>query len=61
MRPAPFGAAAMEQHHVRVFGMDLVEPVPDGAMVVEFQTTGEGDLGPAGSSTSACRCGAWQR
>ena len=43
----------MQQHHVGVLGLHLVEAVPDGAMVVEFKTTGEGDLGPAGSSTSA--------
>ena len=27
---------------------DLVEPVPDRAMIVEVEAAGEGDLGPGG-------------
>ncbi len=38
-------AAAVEQHHAGMLGMNLVEPVPDGAMVVEVETAREGDLG----------------
>src|SRR5215813_4136729 len=38
-------AAAVEQHHAGMLGVDLVEPVPDGAVVVEVETAREGDLG----------------
>jgi hypothetical protein len=38
-------AAAVQQHHAGMLGVDLVEPVPDGAMVVEVETAREGDLG----------------
>jgi hypothetical protein len=34
----------MQQHHVRVLGVDLVEPIPDQAMVVEVEPAGERDL-----------------
>ena len=47
-----FGAlrrSAVEQHHVRVPGERLVEPVPDQAMVVEIEPAGEGDLGAGGN------------
>jgi hypothetical protein len=37
----------MQQHHVGVLGLHLVEAVPDGAMVVEFEPTGECNLGPS--------------
>ena len=45
MRSAPFGDAAVQQHHVGMLGVDLVELVPDQAMVVEVEPAGEGDLG----------------
>jgi hypothetical protein len=35
-----------------MLSVNLVEPVPDRAMVVEVETAREGDLGPGGSSTS---------
>src|SRR6266851_6807278 len=38
-------AAAVEQYHAGMLGVNLVEPVPDGAMVVEVETAREGDLG----------------
>jgi hypothetical protein len=38
-------AAAVEQHHAGMLGVNLVEPVPDRAMVVEVETAREGDLG----------------
>src|SRR5712671_2426678 len=38
-------AAAMEQNHAGVLGVNLVEPVPDRAMVVEVETARKGDLG----------------
>ena len=42
------GRAAMQQHHVRVLGVDAVELVPDRAVIVEVEPTGEGDLRPGG-------------
>jgi hypothetical protein len=42
----------MQQHHVGVLGVDLVEPVPDRLGVVEVDPAREGILGPAGSSGS---------
>ena len=48
MRSAPLRAAAVEQHQAGMLGMNLVEPVPDGAMVVEVETAGEGYLGAGG-------------
>ena len=42
----PFRTAAVKQHHVGMPGMGLIEPFPDGAMVVEVETAREGDLGP---------------
>src|SRR5208283_657806 len=33
--------ASVQQHHVGMFGVDLVEPVPDCAMIVEFEPAGE--------------------
>ena len=39
---------AMEQHHVRMLGMDLIELVPDQADIVKVEATGEGDLRPGG-------------
>ncbi len=41
-------ATAVQQHHVRMLGERLVEPVPDRAMVVEVEAAGEGDLGSGG-------------
>jgi len=35
-----------------MLGVDLVEPVPDRAVVVEVETAREGDLGASGNSTS---------
>ena len=40
--------ASVQQHHVGVFGADLVEPVPDGAMIVEVEPAGEGDFRSGG-------------
>jgi hypothetical protein len=37
------GAAAMQQHHVRVLGARLVEHGPDAVMIVAVHATGEGD------------------
>ncbi len=34
----------MEQHHVGMLGMHLVEHVPDGLVVVAVEPAGEGDL-----------------
>ena len=39
-----FWAAAMQQHHLGVFGPDFVEAVPDRAMIVEADATRERDL-----------------
>src|SRR6202035_1761457 len=36
---------AVQKHHVGVFGVDLVETVPDQHVVVEFEPAGKGDLG----------------
>ena len=47
-----FRRPAMQQHHVRMLGTDLIELVPDQAVIVEIETAGEGDLWPGGSSTS---------
>ena len=44
----PFRRSAMQQHHVRVLGADLVEPIPDQAVIVEVEAAGEGDLRPGG-------------
>ena len=41
---APFGEPPWMQHHVGMLGVDLVEAVPDQVVVVEVETTGEGDL-----------------
>lgn len=35
----------MQQHHVPMLGMGLVEPVPDQGDVVKIEPTGERDLG----------------
>ena len=48
MRSAPFGSAAVEQHHVGMPGVGLVERVPDPRVVVEVEPAGEGDLGSGG-------------
>src|SRR5258708_39215379 len=37
-------AAAVEQQHAGLLGVNLVKPVPDGAMVVEVATASESDL-----------------
>jgi hypothetical protein len=37
-------AAAVEPDHAGMLGVNVVEPVPDGAMVVEVETAGERDL-----------------
>lgn len=42
-----FGAlrrATVQQHHIGVLGVDLVEAVPDQGNVVEFESSGECDL-----------------
>src|SRR6266702_222888 len=39
-------AAAMQQDHVGMLGVDLVEPIPDHVMIVEVEAAGEGDLWP---------------
>ena len=36
----------MDQDHVRMLGVNLVETIPDQAMVVEVQATSECDLRP---------------
>jgi hypothetical protein len=36
----------MQQHHVGAFGMDLVEPGPDQAVVVEVLPAGHGHFRP---------------
>ena len=36
--------AAVDQHHVGMLGVNLVEAIPDQAMVVEVEATGEGDF-----------------
>ena len=36
----------MQQHHVGVLGVDLIELVPDQAVIVEVEPAGEGDLRP---------------
>jgi hypothetical protein len=38
----------MQQHHVGMLGVDLVERVPDRGMIVEVEAPGEGDLGSGG-------------
>jgi hypothetical protein len=38
----------MQQHHVGMLGVDLVEPLPNRVMIVEIEAAGEGDLGPSG-------------
>lgn len=40
-----FRTTAMQQHHVGMLGLDLVEGVPDAGMVVAVEATGEGDAG----------------
>ncbi len=40
--------AAVQQDHVGMLGVDLVERAPDQLMVVEVGTTGEGDLRSSG-------------
>ena len=42
------GRSAVQQHHVGVLGVDLVEPVPDQLVIVEVEPAGEGDLGSRG-------------
>jgi hypothetical protein len=44
MRSAPLGLP-LQQHHVGMLCEHLVEPVPDGAMVVEVEPAGECHLG----------------
>ena len=41
-----FGAAAMDEDHVRVFGEHLVEHGPDADVIVAIDAAGKGDLGP---------------
>ena len=38
----------MQQHHVRVLAADLIELVPDQAVIVEVEAAREGDLWPGG-------------
>ena len=40
--------AAVQQHHVGMLGVDLVESVPDQAMIVEVEAAGDGDLWTGG-------------
>jgi hypothetical protein len=42
---APSGAA-MQQDHVGMLGMNLVETIPDEVVVVEVEPSGERDLRP---------------
>ena len=45
----PFGAfrrTAMQQDHVGMLGMNLVETIPDEVVVVEVEPSGERDLWP---------------
>ena len=39
---------AVQQHHLRMLGVDLIELVPDQAVIVEVEAAGEGDLRPGG-------------
>src|SRR5258706_2885224 len=39
---------AVQQHHVRMLGVDLIELVPDHPVIVAVEATGEGDLRPGG-------------
>jgi hypothetical protein len=41
----PAGAAAMEEHHVRMLGADFVERVPDAADIVAVGAAGKRDAG----------------
>src|SRR5262249_14805255 len=43
-----FWTAAMDEHHIGIFGVNPIEGIPDGAMVVEIEAAGEGDLGTGG-------------
>ena len=40
--------SAVQQHHVRVLAADLIELVPDQAVIVEVEAAREGDLWPGG-------------
>jgi hypothetical protein len=42
------GASPVQEHHVWMFGPDLVKLAPDQAVIVEVGPTGEGDLGARG-------------
>src|SRR4029453_12865005 len=44
----PRGRAAVQQDHVGMLGVDLVERAPDQLMIVEVATTAEGDLRSGG-------------
>src|SRR5215831_10061468 len=44
--------AAVQQHHVGMFGVDFVERVPDRGMILKSRPPVKATLGPAGSSTS---------
>ena len=51
----PLGAlrrTAMQEHHVRMLCVDLIELVPDQAMIVTVEAAGEGDLRPGRQMTS---------
>ena len=39
-----FRAAAVQEHHVGVLGVDLVELVPDQMVIIEVEAAAEGDL-----------------
>ena len=55
------GRSAMQQHHVGMLGVDLVELVPDQAMIVEVEPAGEGDLRVPQATAPRFRPGVWRR
>src|SRR5260370_16987497 len=38
--------SAVQENHVRMRGMDVIELVPDQAVIIEVEAAGEGDLRP---------------
>ncbi len=58
-----FGAgrrAAMQEDHVGVLGMHLVERGPDAFVIVAVGTAGESDARTATETGPAFRCAAWR-
>ncbi len=48
MRSAPVGVPPLDEHHVGMLGVHLIESLPDGVMIVAIHAAAKGDLRTGG-------------